>query len=86
MKKNTLYVVLLVLLSLIMFAACEKSEHYDHSTCVTLLNKHNYLKEISKQGYDDSVAVYTSMEWKSNNVDILTYCRYYVEINHITNP
>lgn len=77
-------VSILFMLFSVMFSSCEKDTSYDRDICCTLLNKYDYLKEQSKQSYMDSVAVYTSMTWKSNNADLLKHCRYWNQIHQIT--
>lgn len=76
--------ILFILFS-VMFAGCDKPQYYDRDTCMTLLNKQEYMKEISTWSEQDSIAIYTSMEWKSNNVEILKHCRYYAQINELIN-
>jgi len=72
-----------LLFGVLLLASCEKSTHYDRGTCQTLLNKQSYMKEISTWSERDSIAIYTSMDWKSNNLTILQHCRYYAEIQEL---
>lgn len=78
--------LLVILLSLIMFAvsSCTKQDFYDRDECLYLLDKQATMLEIADWSYQDSVNIYTSMEWKSNNHEILSHCRYYAQINELT--
>jgi hypothetical protein len=80
MKQLLLIIVVLIGLN----SCCKEDLQYDRSTCKVLLDKSNTMYHMAKANAQDSVAIYNSMEWKSLNVDLLTHCRYYNQINHMT--